>query len=478
MISFTKKNGILAKKPQYINGDNQSRLILKPRENTKPKNNNKVDDSTLKSTIVTMMQNCTLPNPPAIMKHYQDSDHLLNPQYEPIQLKLRRAEIFKKMGFNKQNFPDIPNNLFEYIKKSNSSWEKFPDQTRAYFQKDYNDFAKNYEEGIFSTYYYTHLAQYLDNDNKVLSRDESDQFYKEKLEPYIDVFTKKLSNQTLTFKEEALLQNPKYLHWASYLIDRHVKAENLLSTLSSHDCDIVEASSGNGAREIFLLLKPEQIKQAVGDKEHIRIFGRSNGTGIIATLNAVTDGKVKGALGFRNQDFPHLFIEPETEEYIKALMASSEGDGIKKLRFPITGNAPEEPIIISFAGGTPQMMVETKLFAPEFHFDKQPIRDKGAITEIFYPQASFSMLAKHIDQGLYDGRDYIVIGHDLQKSNDNAENYNKERQQFLQACQKKILPFLRAFPLDTVIEKTALKIKQSRFTQKQSFIKTKMETQP
>jgi hypothetical protein len=96
------------------------------------------------------------------------------------------------------------------------------------------------------------------------------------------------------------------------------------------------------------------------------------------------------------------------------------------------------------AGGTPQMLSQTKAQASYMHFDKQLVRDKGVATEIHYPQSSFAMLTAHIKSGLYEGRDYILLGHNLQKNND--INYKKERRIFDEICKAKNIIVFEEMP--------------------------------
>ncbi|MEM6603771.1 MAG: hypothetical protein AAF621_06950, partial [Pseudomonadota bacterium] len=106
----------------------------------------------------------------------------------------------------------------------------------------------------------------------------------EKVKQYIDIFTKKMRGEACTSEKESLLHDKNFRYLALHLTKKYAQAQNLLDALKNHDGDIYEASGGNGADLIFKFITPKDIRDSVGNKENIRLWGQSNGTFVSSAL--------------------------------------------------------------------------------------------------------------------------------------------------------------------------------------------------
>ncbi|MEM6603525.1 MAG: hypothetical protein AAF621_05700, partial [Pseudomonadota bacterium] len=163
-------------------------------------------------------------------------------------------------------------------------------------------------------------------------------------------------------------------------------------------------------------------------------------------LMSATGGRVKGVIGGRpEKDFPKKFLEPHGNDMMLLETAKSNAQKHSNITFTLEGEAPESPIIVSLAGGTPNMLMQSTILPDiDYHFNRLPVKDNSAIIEVHYPQSSFALLKTHMEAGLFDGREHIFIGHNLQKAKD--KNYEDEYASFLKLCKSKKVKVYEGMP--------------------------------
>lgn len=378
------------------------------------------------SDDVVIIKLCTHPHPKGLMEVYQKGEYKFA---ETSQNSQTRA------------YPPMPLELKETLKEN--MLKAVPDIYKEYVTKDIEYFLNNPLGQHGSNFYEATTAVLLEKESKASIDCENygHPFYEEHLLPYNKIFRKKMNNDNLTHQETETLNDPKYAYWKHHLSSRWEAKEILIDTLKNHDGHIVNASAGHGFREIFELASPAEVENAIGDKKNIVISGGSNGTGVVAALNAVNPN-IKGIWGTRFPDYPKFFKDPSDFDSKDLLEKAKENSGKNKnFTFELTGEAPQSPQIIGAKGGTLPMIWQTRTLDSQFDATK-PSADKTFVTEIQYPQSSYAMLAHYIRQGIADGCDTIIIGHDLQKfaakkNSEEKKKYNKEYADFLNACKEK-----------------------------------------